>query len=1211
MNKFSSFKEYISAIDYDLFSEMAAHSGVKHAGTPSHLFDDDTLHYLHQFHPKHHSEALKFLFGQGMHDASKARHDAIEKHLEEKYPKLSEEERWMKFHDDPHNPIEAMDSATAKHKEEGIAMPEKGETYYYIPELQKIVEQHKKSLAEKGWDPKELGIMLKGYFHESHLKDLNLKQDARGTELNFIKQKGWAWKKVKSNKTRRYHVDTNLQNLVKNLEGHHFDHDELKNSELNPDTWHDDYNHPDHKFNTPNVDYGHPKAPDHDAMSDEDKKNEERHYQYWGAGGVSHEAIKTAKRDLIKATGLGLLGNHAATWTDRDGVEHQTELRQAKLGGKDVLHNATWTIECSNTKCPEYWDSDEDRMKAFKQLHEELEELEKDEYFNWKVLEFVNKESGSSITIDTNEDTTKTISQWINGKFRWESHEGSFKQGKGKAYHEKFLPVIIPGAKKAQPRYKVVHSTGSGAVHIPHIKNEIKYKEIETIDGVVISSEEKKEEVHQPVPNDGKYMLPFHRCLSVGDLYELKIQKPKDPNAEIRKMANTDNDEDLMGEKPELIHKILDSKTNSWRLLEPFDLKYIGNPKSRSGSTNIIAHWNKLNDKQKKCMKPYTNAHLNLMRAHGDGEEFYEKTGEKSIKHNQVTALGGHTLGTNNTQAHHPLHKYPNLKNFMNNEYHALVELALHGGKEVLVKEQVDSEEEQKIKQITTDAGVLQDVLSRFNGAVWKEAATTIYGYIQKRKHISLPMKATMLSSLEDISKLAVFRIVEHLGHREIGLGFERVVDEDGKVKFTYDVNKDPGKRGVRARKYDIGIFLNSYSQADFGTGSRRKRANQVSLDMDIGGDTESEISGAALASNEDLKRRIEQDKGGKWKAMDWKSDWHADGHSRHDIIRAQRGKGLLGEANKRWKETESVIQNKLNHELANWKNKPENYGKGISVPEAVVEELLKKILGDEEWLKQNKLGHIKADTITSELEKIKSAAETKGIEVSSEPEKITENPDEVINSAWDLISTLEELDKHGKFEVTSPDTKRVTVITIQQVQDHPLLFTGLKKRYDQAIHDLNNINVSSASPQKWVTLRRDKEEMLDGLEKSWKIISNKVKPEDTESKPEIPTERDTESKPEIPTERETEAKTGDHQRSGTENEITNLENIHNKLKGITNLRRGHPDHAKKRLADLEKSFKGGIKGHLSLFDQAAENTAKGRLRAILGLIKDELQKVA
>ena len=42
-----------------------------------------------------------------------------------------------------------------------------------------------------------------------------------------------------------------------------------------------------------------------------------------------------------------------------------------------------------------------------------------------------------------------------------------------------------------KPKFKSMHVEGTGALHIPHIKNKVKYKEIETIDGVEISSVEK------------------------------------------------------------------------------------------------------------------------------------------------------------------------------------------------------------------------------------------------------------------------------------------------------------------------------------------------------------------------------------------------------------------------------------------------------------------------------------------------------------------------------------------------------------------------------------------------------------------------------------------------------------------------------------------------------------------------------------------------
>ena len=752
MNKFSSFKEYISGVDFDLFLEMAAHSGQKAVGGASHLLDDDTLHYLHQFHPKDHARALEFRLGKGMHDASKERHAAIEKHLEEKHPDLSDDERWMKHAaDDPHNPIDAMDSSSAKHKEDGVLIKgEGGEAYYKIPKLSEIVKDNVESFNEK-FSPQEIAIMSKGYFKPSQLKTMKLK-------IDDIEERKWEITTVKSQKGRKYHVDTNLKKLAKKLEGHGLSRSELKSAKLDPETWHSDYGDHDHEFNTPDADYSHPNSPDFDNLSDEDKEkirsgDRANPYEFGAAGAVSHSAIKTALKDLRIGTGLGVLGDHRGSFTDRDGVEHETELHPIK----DVKHGGHFAI-VAQRESPE-WGSVEERKKAFDDLHEKLKSLEGKQHFRWKVIEggFINKDEGSSITVD-GPTSSNDLTAWVNGTKKWDVESASFKTGQANP------PVKMMCVDKScrKPKFKSMHVEGTGALHIPHIKNKVKYKEIETIDGVEISSVEKEDDVLQPVTNMAKYIIQFKKCLSPNEVLELGIYKLKDPNgAELEK-----------GE------------------VEWSDLKMTGTAKTvqRGGAAFIFSHWNKLSDSQKKCMTTYTNAHLNLMRKHGPSE-FKRRTGDNHLHHTDVSSIGGITPGTNNTQAHHPLHKHTPSSGFMNKEYDALYKVAVLGDEAAVVSEQ------------KSDIGIKQNVLAMHNGPVWKEATESIYRYIQSSTHVSGPMKATMLSNLEFIVRHAVSRIIENLGHDEVGLGFERVVGEDGKVKFTYDTNKDTGESGKKARK--------------------------------------------------------------------------------------------------------------------------------------------------------------------------------------------------------------------------------------------------------------------------------------------------------------------------------------------------------------------------------------------------------------------------
>jgi hypothetical protein len=859
------------------------------------------------------------------------------------------------------------------------------------------------------------------------------------------------------------------------------------------------------------------------------------------------------------------------------------------------------------------WDSDEERIGAFEELHKELEKLEEDtsnehNYFPWKVIQpFINESSGSSITIETNTATPKNISSWINGTLKWSSDGSTLERGTGGSYHEKFV------GKKA--KYKVVHSTGSGALHIPHIKNEIKYKEVETVGDVEISSEEKKEEVHQPVPNNGGYILPFEKCLSTGELYELKILKPKDhgsdnpqsiqlmPNDKLQlpklpqghlRVKTLDGDKckkahpektheewlksgvkgekDSLGEMPKNIHKIKDKKTNEWRVLVKNDVKRIGHPDESSGNKNIFSHWNKLSDKQKKCMTLFTNTHLNLMR---HNEDFAKLTGHKAYDPGSLTALGGHTLGTNNTQAHHPLHKYHKLQNFMNNEYEALNDLALNGGEEVLVKvsrikEAFDTDQDERdqgnIKRIVTDPAILDDVKGRHAGQVWKEAVDSIYSYIRDSKHVSEIMKSAMMASLESISMLAVFRVVENLGHEKIGLGFERVV-EDGKVKFTYDENKDPNKEGVKARKNETQRFMNSYSQADHGTGPRRGRVNVDTLNK--GGESDEERD--TDAASDDLKRRTDariEQVGGKYKAKAVKSDWFKDGCSVRDLIRGQRGKtgGDCRAANQTWAANVEVIENKLNFELAKWANEV-SLPTGSSVPDDVVDKLSKEILNDEDWLKANIKGGIDPAKISAELERFKEdpALADKSIDVSGIKE-VPKDPDDVINNAWDLISKSQEMDQ----------------TTIQQLKSNPQLMKSMIKRFDDAKFDLNNIDAAASG-----RISRDKEEMLKDLKNSWNKIFGADEPKATDV-PVAPKTMTTKSV------------------TSTDDEHDQLDKLEKEVQELY----GHPVAIRKIFMDnLELHYKGGIQEFLKSFDQAATNSAFLKHRLVL--IRSKLKELS
>ena len=1110
MNKFSSFKEYISEIDFDLFLEMAAHSGQKSVGGASHLLDNDTLHYLHQFHPKDHARALEFRLGKGMHDASKERHAAIQKHLEEKYPDLSDDERWMKHTGEPHNPIDAMDAASGRHKEEGVFIKgDGGETYYKIPKLSEIVEGNIESFNEK-FSPQEIDIMSKGYFKPSQLKAMKLK-------IDDIEKRKWEITKVKSKKGRRYHADTNLKTLAKKLEGHHLSREELKNAKLDPETWHNDYSDHDHEFNTPDADYSHPNSPDFDSLSDEDKKKirsgDRAHpYEFGAAGAVSHGAIKTALKDLKVGTALGVLGDHRGTFTDREGVEHETELHPIK----DAKHGGHFAIVAQSSS-PE-WSSTEERMDAFDDLHKELKILEGKKHFHWKVIEFVNKDEGSSITVD-GPTSSNDLTAWVNGSKKWDADSASFKKGNNPPVK---MMCVDKGCRK--PKFESVHVEGTGALHIPHIKNKVKYKEVETIGDVEISSVEKEDEVLQPVTNMAKYIIQFKKCLSASEVLELGIYKLKDPN------------------NPEL----------EKREVEWSDLKMTGGAKTvqRGGAAFIFSHWNKLSDSQKKCMTTYTNAHLNLMRKHGPAE-FERRTGGKHVHHTDVSSIGGITPGTNNTQAHHPLHKHTPSSGFMNKEYDALYKVAVLGDESAVVSEQ------------KSDIGIKQNVLAMHNGPVWKEATESIYRYIQSSTHVSGPMKATMLSNLEFIVRHAVSRIIENLGHDEVGLGFERVVGEDGKVKFTYDPNKDSGDSGKKARKKEAIRWVKSYAQTDHGSGTRRLRQSVGSLSM--GGDTESEESNIDV-SDEDLNRRVTQNEKGQWEALAHKSDWHGAGHSRHDIIRRQRGAGLA-EMNKKWEKNENNIQNKLNQEIAKWLNN--NPGKIIT--HAIVDDLLEKMFEDKEWLKAKGLDHINPETITDELEKIKAIATKSSTEKVSDVQVDPTAGLELDNQTQQFFDLFKNLAEEGKVTYAGKELSLKTVRD-EKLDDFESLYKATKKSIEESLIDEN-----------------EKNSLLKSLKNYWDKIIETDEPKTTGITTDIPTDA----------------------------QMKGLDYIHNQLDGVLKIRvlTKNQQAGKDKIEKLEKSMPGGsIEEYLKIFDQASKNPTKAMLRTRLELIRNklnELQKVA
>ena len=863
-----------------------------------------------------------------------------------------------------------------------------------------------------------------------------------------------------------------------------------------------------------------------DNLSDEDKKkirngDAATPYAFGAAGAVSHGAIKTALKDLKLGTGLGVLGDHRGTFTDREGVEHETELHPSQ----GTIHRGHYAIVSKNTS-PQ-WTNTEERIKAFDDLHEKLKILEGDEHFTWKVTEFVNKDEGSAITV-FGPSSTKQLTELVHGTKKWDEDSASLKKGSSPLVRKM---CVDKGCKT--PKFESVHIEGTGAVHVPHIKNKVKYKEVETIGGLDISSVEKEEEVLQPVTNTAKYIIQFKKCFTPNEVLKLKIYKLKTSGDYTNQKAfNAMAERASVGEA-------------EWT-----DLKSVGNAKESSGSAFIFTHWHKLSDSQKKCMKLLTNAHLNLMRKHG--ENFKSLTGEHHENTHSIT-IGGFTPGTNNTQAHHPLHKYPP-GNFMNNEYNALYRVVVLGDESAVVSEQGGF-----------DGGMKQDVLAMHAGPVWKETTNAIFNHIKTSPIISSPMKATMLANLEFIVRHAVSRIIENLGHDEIGLGFERVVGEDGKVKFTYDQNNNKGKA---ARKKEAIRWMKLYAQTDHGSGKRRGRQNVGSLDM--GGDTEAGDESTRDVSDDELAARVAQNEKGNWRALANKSDWHKDGHSRHDIIRRQRGGSLdLAAANKKWEESENKIQYKLNQEIAGWLNN----NPGQTITHDIVDKLLEKMFKDKEWLKEDGLNHIDPETIVDDLRDVVIAATKSSTEKVSDVQVDPTAGIALNNQTQQFFDLFQKLAEKGKVFFSAAGKE----LSLKTVRDEKLdhfesLYNATKKSIEESSID-----------------EIEKNSLLKALKSYWDIITNKAT--DVPVAPKTMT-----TKLAIPTDAQMKA----------------LDHILRQLDGVLKIRdlTKNKQAGKDKIEELKKIMPGGsIEEYLKIFDQAATNSAF--LKTKLELIRSKLKKLS
>jgi hypothetical protein len=445
--------------------------------------------------------------------------------------------------------------------------------------------------------------------------------------------------------------------------------------------------------------------------------------------------------------------------------------------------------------------------------------------------------------------------------------------------------------------------------------------------------------------------------------------------------------------------------------------------------------------------------------------------------------------------------------------------------------------------------------MAKHNGPVWKEATEAIFNHIKTASTISSPMKATMLANLEFIVRHAVSRIIENLGHDEIGSGFERVVGEDGKVKFTYDQSN----KGKTARKKEAIRWMKIYAQTDHGSGKRRGRVSLSSFDM--GGDTEAGEESNWDVSDEELAARVTQNEKGKWKALANNSDWHGSGHSRHDIIRRQRGTDLA-EANKKWEKNENNIQNKLNQEIAKWLNN--NPGKIIT--HVIVDDLLEKMFKDKEWLKEKGLDHINPETITDELETIKAIA-TK----SSTEEVPDVRVDPTVGLALDN-ETQQYFDLFKDLAEKGTVAWRGQELSLNTVRDEGLL-EHFKELYENTKKRIEESSIDEI----------EKNSLLKSLKSYWDKIDVPAAPKTMTTKLAIPTDVQMEQ-----------------------------------LRGLKKLLEDHaelrPVQRKIMMKNLEVSYKknGGIQEYLKQFDKAAEN--KPFLKTMLELIRNKLnefQKVA
>jgi hypothetical protein len=546
-------------------------------------------------------------------------------------------------------------------------------------------------------------------------------------------------------------------------------------------------------------------------------------------------------------------------------------------------------------------------------------------------------------------------------------------------------------------------------------------------------------------------------------------------------------------------------------------------------------------------------------------KEWEKVTGTPYRKCKVLTTLGGVAPGNKDTQAHYPLHRYTidkKGKGFMNKEYHALFAVAvgdIHGDapETETVAEQVNEGEDAE--------QVYFRVKAKHDGPAWQAAVDGLYNKIRLATWLSEPAKQVLGRSLDDLVPFAVRRIVENLGHHAIGRGFERIVDENGKVKFTYDAEKDVGGVGEKEMRKQATDWLKSYVQQEYQVGIGKRRGRTGAQSLERGGSTGEGDEGAVDVSTEQGRQftGIGQDSAGKYYATprdEDKSHFVQHGYSDRDFIRrnSQKGSDLSG-LKKKISNRMNAFMSRLAQDQANWLNN--NPGK-TEIPGKVMDLLIASMVNDKKFMADNDMGHL------SSAEALK-ALDSK--ELKDKLEKSTAEKDQRDYASLELDNQTQlYFDLFKDLAEKGTATWRGQELSLNTVRDEGLL-EQFKELYENTKKRIEDSSIG------------EKEQYLKSLKDYWdKIIG--ADPMEADPMEVDPMEADSMEK---------------------------LEGLLETLKKKVGL---SPVQRKILMNNLDSKKKkyGGIQGYLKSFDKAAEN--KATLKHLLVLIRNklnELQKVA